>query len=435
VSNDAKLIKNRNFVWLWTGQSISVIGSQLSGLALPVFAVTILGVSEAQLGLLGAFDNAAFLVFALLAGAWVDRWVKRRVMIVADLIRMVAVAAIPLLYFAGVFEFWHLLVLGAIIGTATVFFDVASQSFIPILFKDDEIGRANSALETSSQIAGIGGPSLVGWLLVFLKAPFLLLADAVSFFISAITLSFIRDKEVPKPTEDRRPLREEIAEGLKFVWNQPLIRRISFTTATSNLFNSLAMVLFPIFILRELEISTGVWGMMIAIASVGGLLGAMSASKLMKLIGEGPLIVYSALASGLIFCLVPASVLVPRELAPWALTAVEFCISFLVLTYNITQVSARQRLCPKPLLGRMNASIRFMVWGVMPIGSLIGGQIGEVYGVVTAMVVGAIGGLFAALWIFFSPLRTMRTMPSLEENEEREGDETADQNEEREESK
>ena len=415
MSSDAKLIKNRNFVWLWTGQSISVIGSQLSGLALPVFAVTILGVSEAQLGLLGTFDNAAFLVFALLAGAWVDRWVKRRVMIIADLIRMAAVAAIPLLYFAGVFEFWHLLVLGAIIGTATVFFDVASQSFIPILFKDDEIGRANSALETSSQVAGIGGPSLVGWLLVFLKAPFLLLADAVTFLISAFTLGVIRDNEVPKPAEDRRPLREEIAEGLKFVWNQPLIRRISFTTATSNLFNSLAMVLFPIFILRNLEISTGVWGIMIAIASIGGLLGAMSTSRLMKLIGEGQLIVYSAVASGIIFCFIPVSAFLPKEWAPWVLTPIEFGISFLVLTYNITQVSARQRLCPKPLLGRMNASIRFMVWGVMPIGSFIGGLIGEFSGVVTAMIVGAVGNLFSALWIFFSPLRTMREMPSAPE--------------------
>ena len=415
-TREALLRKNPNFIWLWSGQSISVIGSQLSGLALPVFAVTILGVSEAQLGLLGTFDNAAFLVFALLAGAWVDRWVKRRVMIVADIVRMLCVAAIPPLYFAGVFEFWHLLVLGAIIGTATVFFDVASQSFIPILFKDEQIGRANSALETSSQISGIGGPTLVGWLLTFLKAPWLLVADAVTFLLSAVSLSFIRDKEVPKPVEDRKPLREEIAEGLRFVWNQPLIRRISFTTATSNLFNSLAMVLFPIFTLRYLGMSTATLGIVMSVASVGGLLGAMSASKLMKWIGEGPLIVYSAVLSGLVFFGIPAIALIPRELAPWLLAAVEFCISFLVLTYNITQVSARQRLCPKPLLGRMNASIRFMVWGVMPIGSLIGGLIGEFYGVVTALTVGAIGGFFAAGWVFFSPLRTMREMPQTPED-------------------
>lgn len=410
-----KLRKSRNFLLLATGQGISVIGSQLTGLALPVFAVTLLGVSEAQLGILGAADNAAFLVFALLAGAWVDRWVKRRVMIVADVIRMVCIGAIPALYFAGVFQFWHLVVLGAIIGTATVFFDVASQSFIPILFKDDQIGTANSALETTSQISGIGGPSLVGWLLTFLKAPFLLIADALSFALSAVTLSFIRDKEERKPIEERKPLREEIAEGLKFVWNNQLLRRISLTTATSNLFNSLAMVLFPIFVLRQLEMSVGVWGLVMSVASVGGLLGAMSASRLMKWIGEGQLVVYSAVASGLVFLSFPVMAFLPRELTPWVMAVTEFFVSFLVLTYNITQVSARQRLCPKPLLGRMNASIRFMVWGVMPIGALLGGLIGEAFGVVTALVVGAIGNLFSAGWIFFSPLRTMREMPSAPE--------------------
>lgn len=415
MTEQTKLRKSKNFLLLATGQGISVIGSQLTGLALPVFAVTLLGVSEAQLGILGAADNAAFLVFALLAGAWVDRWVKRRVMIVADVIRMVCIAAIPLLYFSGVFQFWHLVVLGAVIGTATVFFDVASQSFIPILFKDDQIGTANSALETTSQISGIGGPSLVGWLLTFLKAPFLLIADALSFAASAVTLSFIRDKEERKPVEERKPLREEIAEGIKFVWNNQLLRRISLTTATSNLFNSLAMVLFPIFVLRQLEMSVGVWGLVMSVASVGGLLGAMSASRLMKWIGEGQLVVYSAVASGLVFLMFPVIAFLPKELAPWLMAPTEFCVSFLVLTYNITQVSARQRLCPKPLLGRMNASIRFMVWGVMPIGSLIGGIIGEATNVVTAIIVGAIGNLFAAGWVLFSPLRNMREMPSAPE--------------------
>ena len=411
------LRKSNNFRWLWAGQSISVIGSQLSGLALPVFAVTLLNVSEDQLGYLGAADNAAFLVFALLAGAWVDRWIKRRVMIIADLVRMAAVAAIPLLYFAGVFQFWQLIVLGAIIGTATVFFDVASQSFIPILFDDEHIGAANSALETSSQVAGIGGPSLVGWLLTILKAPFLLLADAVSFAVSAITLSFVRDEEKPKPVEARRALHLEIAEGMKFVWSQKLIRRISFTTATGNLFNSLAMVLFPIFILRHLELSVATWGIMMSFASVGGLLGAMATNRLMKLIGEGPLIVWSAVVSSAAMFMVVSTAFLDRSVAPYVIAIGEFLISFTVLTYNITQVSARQRLCPKPLLGRMNASIRFMVWGVMPIGSLIGGWIGAGFGVVTAMLVGAIGNSFAALWIVFSPLRTLKTMPSAPEED------------------
>jgi len=412
MTEKSPLLNQANFRWLWAGQAISVLGSQLSGLALPVFAVTLLNVTPQQLGFLGTADNLAFLVFALLAGAWVDRWVKRRVMIVADVVRMLAVGAIPVLYFAGLFQYWQLLALGAIIGTATVFFDVASQSFIPILFKDDEIGTANSALETSGQIAGIGGPSLVGSLLIVLQAPFLLIADAVSFLVSAITLSFIRDKEVKAPVESRRPLKTEIAEGMRFVWNQPLIRRISFTTATSNLFTSLGAVLFPIFALRYLGMSVAVFGLVWSIAAVGGLLGAMLASRLMKLIGEGQLIVASCFVSGFGFALLPVSAALPHQYSPILICVGEFLVSFTALTYNITQVSARQRLCPKPLLGRMNASIRFMVWGVMPIGSFIGGLIGQQFGVVTALSVGAVGNLFAALWVFFSPLRSMTNMPS-----------------------
>jgi MFS family permease len=412
MTEKSPLLNQANFRWLWAGQAISVLGSQLSGLALPVFAVTLLNVTPQQLGFLGTADNLAFLVFALLAGAWVDRWVKRRVMIVADVVRMLCVGAIPMLYFAGLFQYWQLLVLGAMIGTATVFFDVASQSFIPILFKDDEIGTANSALETSGQIAGTGGPSLVGALLTVLQAPFLLVADAVSFLVSAITLSFIRDKEVKALVESRRPLKTEIGEGMKFVWQQPLIRRISFTTATSNLFTSLGAVLFPIFALRYLGMSVAVLGLVWSIAAVGGLLGAMFASKLMRLIGEGQLIVVSCFVSGFGFALNPLSALLPHQYSPILICIGEFLVSFTALTYNITQVSARQRLCPKPLLGRMNASIRFMVWGVMPIGSFIGGLIGEQFGVVTALSVGAVGNLFAALWIFFSPLRSMTNMPS-----------------------
>ena len=412
MTEKSPLLNQANFRWLWAGQAISVLGSQLSGLALPVFAVTLLNVTPQQLGFLGTADNLAFLVFALLAGAWVDRWVKRRVMIVADVVRMLCVGAIPMLYFAGLFQYWQLLVLGAMIGTATVFFDVASQSFIPILFKDDEIGTANSALETSGQIAGTGGPSLVGALLTVLQAPFLLVADAVSFLVSAITLSIIRDKEVKALVESRRPLKTEIGEGMKFVWQQPLIRRISFTTATSNLFTSLGAVLFPIFALRYLGMSVAVLGLVWSIAAVGGLLGAMFASKLMRLIGEGQLIVVSCFVSGFGFALNPLSALLPHQYSPILICIGEFLVSFTALTYNITQVSARQRLCPKPLLGRMNASIRFMVWGVMPIGSFIGGLIGEQFGVVTALSVGAVGNLFAALWIFFSPLRSMTNMPS-----------------------
>lgn len=406
------------FIKFWIGQTISSFGSQISGLALPVIAVTMLSASEFQMGLLGAANTSAFLIFGLLAGALVDRWIKRRVMIVADLIRMIAIGLIPLLWFAGVLNVYHLIVLGAVISIASVFFDVSYQSYIPILMPREYIGVANSRLELTAQISGVASPGLVGYLLTLIKAPVILIFDAISFLVSAVSLLLIKDREIPKPKTDRRPINQEIAEGLKFVWNQKLIRAISFTTATSNLFSTIGGTLFAIYFFREnyLGFNTAAFGLLTAVGSVGGLLGAATTPKLIKIFGEGPLIVISAITSGLTALLVPLSWFVSREFTLPMLLINTFMIAFTVLTYNITQVTARQRLCPEALLGRMNASIRFMVWGVMPIGALISGSLGEILGVVPTLVIGAVGGLLASSFVFFSPIRTMREMPRLEQN-------------------
>lgn len=406
------------FIKFWIGQTISSFGSQISGLALPVIAVTMLSASEFQMGLLGAANTSAFLIFGLLAGALVDRWIKRRVMIVADLIRMIAIGLIPLLWFAGVLNVYHLIVLGAVISIASVFFDVSYQSYIPILMPREYIGVANSRLELTAQISGVASPGLVGYLLTLIKAPVILIFDAISFLVSAVSLLLIKDREIPKPKTDRRPINQEIAEGLKFVWNQKLIRAISFTTATSNLFSTIGGTLFAIYFFREnyLGFNTAAFGLLTAMGSVGGLLGAATTPKLIKIFGEGPLIVISAITSGLTALLVPLSWFVSREFTLPMLLVNTFMIAFTVLTYNITQVTARQRLCPEALLGRMNASIRFMVWGVMPIGALISGSLGEILGVVPTLVIGAVGGLLASSFVFFSPIRTMREMPRLEQN-------------------
>lgn len=406
------------FIKFWVGQTVSAFGSQISGLALPVIAVTMLGATEFQMGILGAANTSAFLVFGLLAGALVDRWIKRRVMIVADLVRMLAIGLIPILWFAGVLNVYHLIVLGAVVSIASVFFDVSYQSYIPILMPRDYIGVANSRLELTSQISGVASPGLVGQLLTVIKAPVILIFDAISFLVSAISLLLIKDREIPKPKTDRRPINQEIAEGLKFVWNQKLIRAISFTTATSNLFGTIGGTLFSIYFFREsyLGFNTAAFGLMAAVGSVGGLLGAASTPKLIKFFGEGPLIVLSAITSGISALLVPLSWYVAREFTFPMLLINTFLTAFTVLTYNITQVTARQRLCPEELLGRMNASIRFMVWGVMPIGALIAGILGELIGVVPTMIIGSTGGLLAVGFVFFSPIRTMREMPKLPSN-------------------
>jgi predicted MFS family arabinose efflux permease len=418
ASNTKQLFRNPRFAWLFTAQTLSVMGSQLGGFAVTVVAVVMLSATEGEMGILNAANTAAFLVVGLLAGAWVDRWVKRRVMIIADLVRMVMMALIPILYFAGSLQIWHLIIIGAVVGVATVFFDVAYQSVIPILFKSEHIAPANSALETSSQISHISGPPIAGSLIAFMTAPVVLIFDAVSFGISALTLSFIKDDEKPKPREDRRPLHKEIAEGVKFVWNEPIIRAVSFCTSSTNLFNTIGTTLMGIYVLRELEISLPVFGLIMTIAGVGGLLGASMSAKLAAWIGEGQLIAISAFGSAAAFMMVPLTGLVDHFWAPFILAAIEFAISFFVLTYNITQVSARQRICPKPLLGRMNASIRFFVWGVMPIGALLAGVLGTAFGAFTTIVIGGVGMLFASLFVILHPLARMRKLPVAPENQE-----------------
>ncbi len=414
IKNDKStdsILRIASFRWLWAGQSVSVLGSQISGLAFPVLAVTLLGATEMQMGLLNAADNAAFLLVGLIAGAWVDRWRKRKVMILADLVRLVAVGVVPVLYFAGQLQIWHLFITGAIIGVATVFFDASYQSFIPILLPKDKIQAANSALETTVQVSYVGGPAAVGILLTLVKAPALMIIDAFSFLFSAVALSFARDSEQVAPKKDRRPLHTEIGEGLKFVVSQPMIRIIALTTAGTNFFGSMIWALTPLLFLRDLHISTAIYGLMFSIASIGGLLGGLAAPKLAKLMGEGPLITVSAVVSSASMLLIPFAATLPSAVVPVMITVAEFISSFTVLTYNITQVSARQRICPPQLLGRMNASIRAFIWGVMPLGSLLGGFLGAQFGIMPTIWFAAIGATVAGLAMLFSPMRHLERLP------------------------
>lgn len=407
----ASLLRFRPFLWLWGGDAISQLGTQFTQLAIPVIAVTLLSASEWQVGLLTAAETAAFLVVGLPAGAWIDRMLKRRVMILADVVRALALAVIPTLWFAGLLEMWHLIIVGTVIGVATVFFDVAYQSYIPVLVRSEQIGRANSYLETTGQISRIGGPGLAGVLLTIVSAPVLIIVDAVSFLVSAITLSRVRDNETLRPVDERESLPTEIAEGLRFVFRHPILWRITATTATLNLFAMLITTLKVILILREIGLTPAVLGLIFGIGSVGGLLGALATPWLTKRVGEGTAVSLSALAMGVAYVAIPLSGMFPG-VAPPLLIVGAFVQSFLVLVYNITQVTMRQRLTPSRLLGRMNASIRFEVWGVNPIGALVAGAVGTAIGIVPTMWIGVVGGILGASWILFSPITRMRVLPT-----------------------
>ena len=405
------LLRNRNFLWLWGGDAISQLGTQFTQLAIPVIAVTLLHATEFQVGVLTAAETASFLVVGLPAGAWIDRMRKRRVMIAADLIRALFLAAVPVLWFAGALEIWHLIVIATVIGVATVFFDVSYQSFVPVLLPGPLVGAGNSLLETTGQISRIGGPGLAGLLLTILTAPVLLIADAISFLGSAFALSRVRDTETLRPAAERESLRREIAEGLRFVFRHPVLWRITLTTGTSNLFGMLVGTLEAILILRELELSPASFGLIMGIGSVGGLLGALATPWVTKHVGEGTAVSLSALAMAAASAAIPLAGTFPGVALPILILG-SFVNSFLVLVYNITQVTMRQRLTPARLLGRMNASIRFVVWGVMPIGALAAGALGSTIGILPTMWIGVVGTAVGSFWVLFSPITRMRTLPT-----------------------
>lgn len=405
------LWRHRGFLRLWAGETASQFGEQFGNLAIPVIAVSVLGASSFQVGLLNTFETLAFLVIGLPAGAWIDRWIKRKVMLRADLVRAILLAAIPILWLTHVLAFWQLLVVGTAVGVCSVFFDVGYQSFIPNLVRGDQIGEANSKLETSAQVARIAGPAAAGGLLAILAAPLLLAATAVTYLLSFFALTSIKDTEVQKPVEERRPLPVEIKEGLAWVFRQPLLVRIVLCTAIGNLLSALVFTMMPLLVLRELGLSPAIYGLIGSAGAVGGLLGASLSGRIQKWIGEGHAIPVAQLIYAASLFLPPLAAFLPGVAIPLLIVG-EFLLSFSVLVYNIAQVSFRQRICPPALLGRMNASIRFIVWGVLPIGGFIAGLLATAIGVVPTIIIGAIGALLAGIPVYFSKLWRMKHLPT-----------------------
>lgn len=404
------LIHHPDFRRLWTGDALGQLGAQLTALVLPIFAVQQLAATEWEMGVLNAAEHAAFLVIGLPAGAWVDRMRKRRVLIVADLVRAAVLAAVVVTAATGHATVPLLIVAALVISVATVFFDVSHQSYIPGLVGLDHLVEGNSKLQATASIAQVVGPALGGLLLRVIAAPALIAVTVVTYLVSAFAVGRIRQQETPPHPDTRRPLRVEIAEGLRFVVHEPYLRRIVTCTSLANFANAVGGAVLVIYVLRTLDLGTAAYGAILSASAIGGLVGAVVAGRLAQWIGEGRIIPLSALVTAPAVALTPlaATGIVPA----WPLlVAGGASFGFAVIVYNVAQVSFRQRVCPPPLLGRMNASVRFIVWGSMPIGGLLGGWLGTSLGVVPTLWVSVGITALAALPVVFSPLLRMRDLP------------------------
>ncbi len=407
------LLGHRDFRLLWGGETVSELGSQVSLLAIPLLAVRTLHATTFEMGLLTAASTAAFLVVGLPAGVWLDRVRRRRAMVWADLGRVLALGSVPVAYTIGRLTLAQLFVVTLASGILTVFFDVAYQSYLPTLVGREHVVEGNAKLTGSAQVAAVAGPSVAGGLVQAIGGSRAVAVDSVSFLVSAVAVAAI-DVPEPKPevpAEGHPKLVHDIAEGLRFVFGNALLRAIAATTATSNLFSGIAAAVEIVFLVRAVHASPGVIGLLFTMGGIGGVLGAFAAGPIARRLG-GARATIVGIAGNL------GGLLIPLTMPGAGLLFFGFglmIVGFSVVIYNVNQVSFRQRFCPDRLLGRMNATMRFVVWGVLPVGALIGGVLGSVAGLRPTLWIGAVGEVLAGIWLLASPMRTMRDFPDAQE--------------------
>ena len=414
------LWNHRDFRRLWAAETISQFGSQVDDLALGLVAIIVLEASAFEVAVYGTLNFLPFILFTLPAGVWVDRLPRKPILVIGDLGRFAVLMTIPIAYVADILTLWQLYAVAFLTGVFTVFFDVAYQSYLPSLVDREHIGEGNSKLEISRSTAQLAGPGLGGVLVELITAPYAVLVDAFSFLASGTFLLRIRKREEPlraaTTTETKSSLWAELKEGLKFVLGNPNLRAQAGCTATSNLFFSVTFSIFLVFLVREVHLSPGVIGVLLSVGSVGSLIAAFTTTRITNRFGIGPTTIFVTflnLPAMLLIALAPVSFPIPFIVTGGVL------LGFVIVVYNITQVSYRQAICPPRLQGRMNSVMRFIVWGTIPIGTLLGGALGSTIGLRETLVVGAVGSGSSVLWILFSPQRHLREMPEPIEDEPR----------------
>jgi MFS family permease len=385
------------------------MGSAVTLLAVPLIAVVLLHASTFSVGLLATASTLPFLIVALPAGLIVDRLAKRPMLIACDASRLVVIGSVPAAAAAGVLTMAQLFAVALVAGILTVFFDVAYLSYLPALIRAGQLADGNGKLSVTQSLAEVAGPGLGGALFGLLRAG-ALTVDAISYGVSTLSLLLIRTHEpaIERPAGDggeRPKLRTEIFAGLNFVVRHPVLRKIAACNGTVNLFSNLTFTLEIIFLIRVLHLRPQYTGLLVAAGSVGGIVAGLASGTLTRWIGSARIMWVSMLGFGALGLLLPLAAQGWR-LSLFAVGLLGF--SFSVVLYNVAQLSYRQAICPPELLGRMNAAVRWIVWGALPLGSLAGGALGTLIGVRPALWVGMIGSWAAGFWVLFSPLRRMR---------------------------
>jgi len=344
------LWRHGDFMRLWTGQTISLIGSQVTLLALPLTAILVFKASAFQVGALTTMEFLPFVLFGLPVGVWVDRLRRKPILILADVGRLVVLGSIPLAYALGVLHFAQLYAVGFLAGVGTVFFDVAYGSYLPSLVKRNRLVEGNAKLEVSRSGAQLAGPGIAGLLVQSLSAPGAILADALSYLASVLSLLSIRTKEPEvEPSEGDPPrMRRQIGEGLRYVVEHPLLRPLLACTGTLNLFSMMGQAVLLLFAVRRLGLSPGEIGVILTVGSVGFLVGAFVAERIPRRLGVGPTLILAGflIALGAVFIPLATTANAAPMLVLYGLIA-----SFGGVIYNVNARSLIQTITPDRKLG------------------------------------------------------------------------------------
>ena len=408
----SSLWQHGDFLKLWAGQTISQVGAQVTFLALPLVAVVTLEATPFEMGLLTAAEAVPALLVGLHAGAIVDRHRRRPILVGGDLGRAALLALVPLAWALGALSMPLLYAVVLAIGLLNLFFDVAYQAFLPTIVPRERLVEGNGKLELSRTAAEVAGPGLAGGLVQLLTAPVALLLDACSYVASGLLIAWIKVAE-SLPDRASRPTRllDEIREGLGVVLGDPRLRALLGGRGIFMFFNEMLEAVFVLYIARSLGVGPALLGAIFAVGGAGFVVGALLPERVAHRIGVGPALAGAVAIVGLSDLLVPLA-----EGSRWVvvplLTVAQFFFGIGLTVFNVNQVSLRQAIVPDRLRGRAGGTTRFLTSALVPLGALLGGLLGEVIGLRETLTLAAIGELLAALWLWRSPLRSLRHLPA-----------------------
>jgi MFS family permease len=405
------LRENVAFRRFFAGQAVSLVGDQVSLIALPLVGILVLHAGAAQMGYLTTAALVPNLLFSLHAGAWVDRRGRRReVMLAADLGRAALLASIPIAYAFDLLTIEQLYVVGFLEGLLSVFFYVAYSTLFVALVPRERYIEANQLLHGSRALSFVGGPSLGGILVQILSAPAALAADAVSFLVSAFSLSRISPVEPPTEPAEHGHLRA----GASYIRHSPVIRASLLATATINFFNFVFFALVILYANRYLHIQPGALGIVIGVASIGSVIGSLVTGRIGRRIGIGPAFAFGCLLFPAPLVLVPLAA-GPHWLVVGCVLVAEFFSGMGVMLLDITGGAIKAAVVPDRLRARVSGAYMVVNYGVRPLGALAGGLLGAAIGVRETLWIATVGAILGVLWLLPSPIMRMRELPETAE--------------------